>query len=260
MLVVGGAIAVPLVGLVYNYFHLKKRSKRILEEKQEEVNAQNILIKKISAEKEWLLREIHHRVKNNLQIVISLLNTQSAYLDNADALVAIRNSQNRMYAMSLIHQKLYQSDNLAEIDMKWYIKALVNYIMECFSTERKIQFTLATDDIKLDVVQAVPLGLILNEAISNSIKYAFPEDKKGSVHISFLAIGNDICELKVTDNGVGLPEGFDPDHTQSLGMSLMTGLTEQLNGQINMWNENGLVLHVSFKRHNELIESTIISY
>lgn len=254
IIMAGAAIAIVSGGLTYIYFRLKKRSKFILQEKQNEINAQHILIKKILGEKEWLLREIHHRVKNNLQIVISLLNTQSAYLDNADALVAIRNSQNRMHAISLIHQKLYQSDNLAEIHMKWYINALVNYMIECFGTDKKIQFTLDTDEIKLDVAQAVPLGLILNEAISNTIKYAFPEDKRGRVHISFLAIKDDICELKIADNGVGLPDGFDPDHTESLGMSLMTGLTKQLNGEINMWNQNGLALQVSFKRHSKRTE------
>jgi len=257
--IVGLLIAALFLGLIYNRYRLKKRSNLILEQKQTEINTQNQLLRKILDEKEWLLREIHHRVKNNLQIVISLLNTQSAYLDNEDALVAIRNSQNRMHAMSLIHQKLYQSDNLAEIDMKWYIKALVDYMIECFGTDKKIQFTLETEAIKLDVAQAVPLGLILNEAISNVIKYAFPNEAKGKVHISFLFKREEICELKIADTGIGLPEGFDPDHTESLGMSLMTGLTEQLNGDINMWNDQGLVLDVTFRRHNELItENTSI--
>lgn len=254
----GLVLAVLFVGLIYNRYRLKKQSNLVLELKQKEINAQNELLKKILGEKEWLLREIHHRVKNNLQIVISLLNTQSAYLDNADALVAIRNSQNRMHAMSLIHQKLYQSDNLAEIDMKWYIKELVDYMIECFSTDRKVQFTLETETIKLDVAQAVPLGLILNEAISNAIKYAFPEGK-GKVHISFLSFEDDRCELKIADNGVGLPDDFKPENSESLGMSLMTGLTEQLNGQIKMWNDKGLVLNVSFKKHNELVQESIES-
>jgi len=253
----GLVVAILFVGLIYNRYRLKKQSNLVLELKQKEINAQNELLKKILGEKEWLLREIHHRVKNNLQIVISLLNTQSAYLDNADALVAIRNSQNRMHAMSLIHQKLYQSDNLAEIDMKWYIKELVDYMIECFSTDRKIQFTLETETIKLDVAQAVPLGLILNEAISNAIKYAFPEGRKGEVHISFLSFEDNMCVLKIADNGIGLPDNFNPKNSESLGMSLMTGLTEQLNGQIKMWNDNGLVLHVSFKKHNDLIQESI---
>jgi len=252
-LYIGGLVLLVLfAGLVYNRYRLKKKSNLVLEQKQKEINEQNKLLRQILDEKEWLLREIHHRVKNNLQIVISLLNTQSAYLDNADALIAIRNSQNRMHAMSLIHQKLYQSDNLAEIDMDWYIKELVDYMVECFSTDRKIQFELHTESIRLDVAQAVPLGLILNEAISNTIKYAFPDGQKGKVSISFLMIDESHCELRIADNGVGLPADFDVDNTDSLGMSLMTGLTVQLNGEINMWNDSGMVLNVKFKKHNEL--------
>ncbi|SES19445.1 tetratricopeptide repeat-containing sensor histidine kinase [Pedobacter rhizosphaerae] len=251
MFIAGLFIAVLVVGLIYNRYRLKKQSNLVLEQKQAEINSQNELLRKILEEKEWLLREIHHRVKNNLQIVISLLNTQSAYLDNEDALVAIRNSQNRMHAMSLIHQKLYQSDNLAEIDMKWYIKELVEYMIECFGTARKIKFELITDEVKLDVAQAVPLGLILNEAISNAIKYAFPDDRKGNVRIAFVEMENNACKLSISDDGIGLPENFNPEDTESLGMSLMTGLTDQLNGKIDMWNDDGLTLEVSFVRHGE---------
>ncbi|WP_343524344.1 sensor histidine kinase [Pedobacter sp.] len=257
-LFIGGLVVVMLfAGLIYNRYRLKKKSNLILEQKQKEINEQNELLRKILGEKEWLLREIHHRVKNNLQIVISLLNTQSAYLDNDDALIAIRNSQNRMHAMSLIHQKLYQSDNLAEIDMDWYIKELVDYMVECFSTDRKIQFELDTESIRLDVAQAVPLGLILNEAISNTIKYAFPDGMKGKVLISLLMKDENDCELRIADNGVGLPAGFDADSSDSLGMSLMTGLTLQLNGEIDMWNEDGLILSIRFKKHSELSPETL---
>ncbi|KLT64314.1 histidine kinase dimerization/phosphoacceptor domain -containing protein [Pedobacter sp. BMA] len=250
--VAGILVAFLFAGLIYNRYRLKKLSNTILEQKQTEINAQNELLRKIVGEKEWLLREIHHRVKNNLQIVISLLNTQSAYLDNEDALVAIRNSQNRMHAMSLIHQKLYQSDNLAEIDMKWYIKELVEYMIECFGTEKKIRFELVTDELKLDVAQAVPLGLILNEAISNAIKYAFPGLRTGIVKIQFVAMENNGCRLSIADDGIGLPIDFDPDDTESLGMSLMNGLTDQLNGKFEMKRDDGLTLEISFTRQNEM--------
>ena len=256
MFITGLFIAALVLALLYNRYRLKKQSNLILEQKQAEINSQNELLRKILAEKEWLLREIHHRVKNNLQIVISLLNTQSAYLDNEDALVAIRNSQNRMHAMSLIHQKLYQSDNLAEIDMKWYITELTEYMSECFGMEKKIKFELVTEEVKLDVAQAVPLGLILNEAISNAIKYAFPGDRKGNVKIAFFSLENELCKLIISDDGVGLPVGFNQDDSDSLGMSLMTGLTDQLNGEIKMRNENGLILEVSFTRYSELLTET----
>ncbi|WP_232282956.1 histidine kinase dimerization/phosphoacceptor domain -containing protein [Pedobacter sp. BAL39] len=245
-------IAGLFLALVYNRYRLREQSNLVMQEKQKEINGQNDLLRKILSEKEWLLREIHHRVKNNLQIVISLLNTQSAYLENPDALTAIKNSQNRMHAMSLIHQKLYQSDNLAEIDMAWYIRKLVEYMIECFGLEQKIKFDLTTDYIQLDVAQAVPLGLILNEAISNAIKYAFPTGRTGTIRVSFVLGHDDTCVLTISDNGIGLPEDFVAEDTESLGMSLMTGLTSQLNGKISMWNDDGLTMEISFTKHLEL--------
>jgi len=247
-------LALVIVTLLYSLYRLKAGIKLILEKKQEELHQQNELLKKLSGEKEWLLREIHHRVKNNLQIVISLLNSQSAYLDNEDALVAIRNSQHRMFAMSLIHQKIYQSDSLAEIDMDWYIKELIDYLSECFATEKKIKFFVDTEVIKLDVAQAIPLGLIINEALSNAIKYAFPNGRKGNVTVALKMMQENCCSLRISDNGIGLPEGFEPDSTRSLGMSLLTGLSTQLMGDFKMWNEEGLILEVLFVRNKELPE------
>ena len=248
-IIIGGIILLfLLLVLAYNRYRFKQRSNIALQKKQDEINVQNELLKKLLGEKEWLIKEIHHRVKNNLQIVISLLNTQSAYLDNEDALAAIKNSQHRMHAMSLIHQKLYQSDNLACIDMDWYIHELVGYMRESFDTDKKIQFTLDTEKIALDVVQAVPLGLILNEAISNAIKYAFPANSYGKIEIVFKALPDMMCRLAVTDNGIGLPEGFDPETTGSLGMSLMKGLSEQLGGRFEIVNERpGLSFYICFK-------------
>jgi len=236
-----------LLGLLYSRYRLKQRSNIQLQQKQQEINQQNDLLKKLLGEKEWLLKEIHHRVKNNLQIVISLLNTQSAYLDNEDALVAIKSSQQRMHSMSLIHQRLYQSDNLAMIDMHWYIHELVGYMRESFSIDRKVQFVLDMEKMELDVIQAVPLGLILNEAISNAIKYAFPGDNKGEVRISLHTSAGDICRLVIADNGIGLPPGFDPENFESLGMSLMRGLTEQLGGTFDMDGQKGLAISITFQ-------------
>lgn len=249
-----GSILVLLLfaALLYNRSRLKSNANKKLESKRKQIDEQNEQLKKLLAEKEWLLKEIHHRVKNNLQIVISLLNTQSAYLDNEDALLAIQNSQHRMHAMSLIHQKLYQSDNLSTIDMSWYIYELIAYIKECYSSEKKINFTLDTGKIFLDVAQAVPMGLIVNEAINNTVKYAFPDDKRGEVVVSFKSIENGFYELIISDNGVGLPENFDIDETESLGMNLMRGLTDQLDGNFNLENKNGLTIKVTFKKNTEI--------
>lgn len=249
---IGSVIVLILfLGLLYNSFRLKKKKNEELEIQRQQINEQNELNKKMLIEKEWLLKEIHHRVKNNLQIVISLLNTQSAYLDNEDALMAIQNSQHRMHAMSLIHQKLYQSDNLANIDMSWYVYELINYMKECFDTDRNINFVLKVEKTYLDVAQAVPLGLIINEAINNAIKYAFPENRKGEVIIVLKNIGESNYELQIADNGVGLPEDFENTERDSLGMNLMMGLSDQIDGTFEMKNDNGLKITITFTRNTE---------
>ena len=245
--IAGGIMLLLLLSLSYNQYLQKRRTNQELEFGQTKLNAANDSLQMLLTEKEWLLKEIHHRVKNNLQIVISLLNTQSAYLENEDALEAIRNSQHRMHAMSLIHHKLYQSENLASIDMANYIQELVSYLSYSFSSEENISMQLNIDRVKLYVSQAVPLGLILNEAISNSIKYAFKKDSKGRIDISLQPVGDQRYLLCVADNGSGLPEGFDLDNTSSLGMSLMRGLTDQLDGVFELQDKDGLRVCITFK-------------
>ncbi|WP_169336014.1 histidine kinase dimerization/phosphoacceptor domain -containing protein [Flavobacterium rivuli] len=253
---IGSLVALILfTGLLYNRFRLKQRSNSKLQLKQEKINVQNGLLKRLLTEKEWLLKEIHHRVKNNLQIVISLLNTQSAYLDNEDALMAIQNSQHRMHAMSLIHQKLYQSNNLASIDMSWYIYELVNYLKDCFDTTRKVNFILDTDKVDLDVAQAVPLGLILNEAISNAIKYAFPDNARGIVTIKLKKTDESTYQLIIADDGIGLPVDFELENRDSLGMNLMIGLSEQLDGSFSIENNKGLHVIITFIKNKKLMGS-----
>lgn len=247
----GMVILLVFSALMYSRYRLKQRANDNLGLKQAEINEQNRLLQKLLEEKEWLLKEIHHRVKNNLQIVISLLNSQSAFLENEDAILAIQNSQHRMHAMSLIHQKLYQSGNLASIDMLWYIQELVNYMKDSFGTDKKVFFSIDADQINLDVAQAVPLGLILNEAITNAIKYAFGGNRKGKVVILFKKQNNDSFLLKISDNGIGLPVDFDPETTESLGMSLMRGLSEQLDGSFEVDSTDGLTISVLFKNNPE---------
>jgi two-component sensor histidine kinase len=253
VIIVGLIVVLIFSGLIYSRYLLNKRVNERLAIKQSKINGQNKILQKLVEEKEWLLKEIHHRVKNNLQIVISLLNSQSAFLENKDALAAIQSSQHRMHAMSLIHQKLYQSGNMASIDMHWYIQELVNYIKESFHSDKKISFILNIDQIELDVAQAVPLGLILNEAITNAIKYAFPESQKGKVSISFKLNNEDTCLLTIADNGTGLPTGFNLKTNESLGMSLMHGLSEQLDGNLLVNSDKGLMLSLTFKRNQHIV-------
>jgi two-component sensor histidine kinase len=250
---IGSILALIIfAALLYNRSRLKSNANKALELKRKQIDEQNEQLKKLLSEKEWLLKEIHHRVKNNLQIVISLLNTQSAYLDNEDALMAIQNSQHRMHAMSLIHQKLYQSDNLSTIDISWYIYELISYIKECYSTDKMINFSIDTEKVFLDVSQAVPLGLIVNEAVNNTVKYAFPDNEKGEVVVSFKSTEKDFYELIISDNGVGLPENFNIDETESLGMNLMRGLADQLDGTFLLENKKGLKIIITFRKNIEI--------
>ena len=241
-----------IVGLLYNRYRLKQRSNRRLEVQQEEINLKNQSLEellhekdRLLEEKEWLLKEIHHRVKNNLQIVMSLLNTQSAYIENDAALVVIRENQHRVYAMSLIHQKLYQSENVALIDIPVYISELLDYLRSSFDT-RHIRFELDIAPVKLDVAQTVPMGLILNEAVTNAIKYAFPDSRSGLIAVTLRPTGGHYLALTIKDNGVGLPEGMDINQTDSLGMSLMQGLSRQLEGSFLLENKQGLTITIAF--------------
>ncbi|PZR25402.1 MAG: histidine kinase [Citrobacter freundii] len=247
IVIAGACMVIFFMMLIYNRYRTKKKAARLLEDKQDEINRQNSKLKRLLDEKEWLLKEIHHRVKNNLQIVISLLNSQSKFLDNKDAKAAIRNSQYRMYAMSLIHQKLYQTDELGTLDMDWYIKELAGYLKDSLNTEGNIRFIIENDPISLEVAQAVPLGLIINEAVSNSIKYAFPGDRKGTIRIELKNTDHGHCTLLIADDGVGAGDAASTSGGKSLGMDLIRGLAVQLNGEFNFNSGvNGVSISLRF--------------
>ncbi|QEM14257.1 hypothetical protein DEO27_030990 [Mucilaginibacter rubeus] len=245
------ALLVILLGLGFNRYQLKQRATRELSEQQVQIQSQNKSLRELLTEREWLLKEIHHRVKNNLQIVISLLNSQSSYLNDEAALDVIRESQHRMQSISLIHQKLYQTDNLSGINMRSYIHDLLNYFQDCFNTSGYIAFLPDVDDFILDVSQAVPLGLILNEGITNAIKYAFKGRKNGVINIQ-LNQQHELLRLKIADNGNGLPVDFDLDGLSSMGMNLMKGLSRQLGARFDLKNEGGLCIELIWKKSKML--------
>jgi two-component sensor histidine kinase len=247
------ALLLIIIALLYNRYRIRQRSNHQLESQQKEINLKNTSLQKLVnekdgllEEKEWLLKEIHHRVNNNLQIVMSLLNTQSAYLDNDSAILAIRDSQHRMRAMSLIHQKLYQSDKVAIIDMQVYIEELTSYLDDNFNVNNRIRFQLYVAPIELDIAQAVPLGLIINEIITNAIKYAFPDNSQGMISISMELVEQGEVLLVIADNGKGLPPGFDSVGSHSLGMNLVQGLTKQLNGTFTIKSQQGVTVNIRF--------------
>ena len=245
--ILGGATMLALLlGLGYNRYRLKQRNNLQLEVKQKEINQKNESLGHLLEEKEWLIKEIHHRVKNNLQIVMSLLNTQSQYLDNNAAIKAINESRHRMHAMSLIHQRLYQTENVATVNMPTYISELISYLRESYDTNLHARFIQNIDDINLDVAQAIPIGLILNEAITNAVKYAFPDNRAGTINIVMKNNTANTIRLQITDDGIGLPTGYSIDDSSSLGMSLMKGLTKQLGGTFVMKSNKGLKIEIEF--------------
>ncbi len=215
--------------LVYSRYRMKKRT-------SEELN-------KLLAEKEWLAKEVHHRVKNNLQMVISLLNSQVAYLSSEEAVAAIRESQRRMQAMSIIHQRLYEKDE-ATIDMPTYISDLVDYLKDSFDSEQ-VKFALDLDPLILDISKAVPVGLILNEAITNSLKYAFPNGQAGYILVSLKSTPAEV-ELIIADDGIGLSKNSGEPPKKSLGMSLIKGLTAQIGGTYAISGEKGVEIIIRF--------------
>lgn len=241
-------------GISYKAYRHNKRSNLTLQKKQLEINLQNNSLRELNekqrhllTEKEWLLREIHHRVKNNLQTTMSLLNMQSSYLSNTDAIEAIRNSQRRMHSMSLVHQTLYRSDNVATIDMKIYIDELLNYLKDSFQRSDEIRVNLMTQPVELDIATAIPIGLIINEAVTNALKYAFPNHRKGCITIRFESDSAGNIQFSIADDGIGISEYEFLTHTDSLGLNLIRGLTEQIGGKLEMQGKSGTSLVIRFK-------------
>jgi two-component sensor histidine kinase len=275
VIVAGAGMLLFLLGLGYNRYRLKLRSNRLLEAKQQEINEKNQRLQQLLGEKdhlleekehlithqdhilgekdgllrekEWLLREVHHRVKNNLQIVMSLLSSQASYLEDEKALLAIQESQNRIHAISLSHQKLYLSEKIALIDMTSYIREVVDYLHDALQMQDQVRFHLSVEPIELSGTLAVPLGLIINEAVTNSLKYAFPGGREGQISIALRQSDPSGCLLTIADDGIGLGADFDLSRSRSLGMTLMKGLSKQLNGSLKIESANGLTIQVRFK-------------
>ncbi|MFH6991198.1 sensor histidine kinase [Flavobacterium sp. FlaQc-48] len=235
-----------ILGLLYKSFMFKKKTNMVLEKQQNEINKKNNTLQKLVVEKEWLLREIHHRVKNNLHTVVGLLASQAEFLKNEEALQAINSSQNRIHAMSLIHQKLYQSENLSIIDMPSYLFELTEYLKDSFEIRKSIRFVMDIDSFNLPLSHSIPIGLIFNEAVTNAIKYAFPDHKNGVIHISLKTNDTKNYVLIIQDNGIGLLNDFDPYNSPSLGIKLMSGLSDDIKGKFQILSENGTKITLEF--------------
>lgn len=239
-------IGALLLALLYRNYRLKQRNNHKLKILNEELAHKNMLLDKHNAENELLLKEIHHRVKNNLELVKSLISLQSAKLEDSATKDAMMASQNRVQSMGLIHQKLYQGENLGSIEMKDYFLNLGEGILDTFNAEDKVKIECAMETLELDVDTAVPIGLIVNELLTNALKYAFPENRNGNIQISLSQATPETLSLKVTDNGVGKIAGVAPKGT-GFGSQLIQLLTQQLNGTMTENNENGTMVTFNFK-------------
>jgi two-component sensor histidine kinase len=261
-IIIASVIALALLlALLFRSYRIKQHHNRQLETKQQQINEKNKTLEHLITdkdnlirdkdvllkEKDWLVKEIHHRVKNNLQMVISLLNAQSDFLSNPSALDAIRESRERMQAIAILHQKLYLADTNTRINMQSYVNELVNNIRSSVADKARIEFHIDVDpDIDLDISQSVPLGLILNEGITNSIKYAYGEHEKGNIRISLRHTGDRQLQLKISDQGKGLPDSLDTGHPLSLGLQLIRLFAEQLEGDLIFINNQGLEIILNF--------------
>jgi len=198
-------------------------------------------------EKEVLLKEIHHRVKNNLQVISSLLDLQASNISDQHTVSMFRDSQNRVNSMGLIHERLYQAEDLARIDFADYLKELTANLRYSYVRDgMEVQIDTVADSIYLDVDTSIPCGLIINELVSNSLKYAFPERKNGLIRIELNKITDSQLELLVRDNGIGLPEDIDLRKTTSLGLKLVHTLTRQLRGKIDVEGQGGAQFKIRF--------------
>jgi two-component sensor histidine kinase len=239
-------LGVVLLGVVL--YNGKRRYSGIIKQLRKQISDKSSCLELVSEERDWLVKEIHHRVKNNLQIVMSLLNTQLSYLTNEEAIKAVRSSQHRMYAISLVHQKLYQTDNLSDIDMVAYTHELLEYIQDAYKPKGGIYYQLEMVSLSLDVSMAVPFGLIINEAISNILKYAFVSDSEGKVTVTLNSADRVNYTLDIADNGIGLSEDYEIYSANSFGTNLMAGLANQLGGSFEMKNNNGVEIIVEFNK------------
>ncbi|UXX78649.1 hypothetical protein N7E81_14910 [Reichenbachiella carrageenanivorans] len=238
---IAGVIALlVIITLVY-------RSERIKTRKNQEIEEKNSLIEKSLQEKESLLKEIHHRVKNNLQVISSLLNMQSRTTENEEILDAFQQGQSRVRAMSLIHQKLYQTDNLSEIDFQEYTSQLIDQLSTLYTGNKDdITTEVRANDIKLDIDTAIPLGLILNELISNSFKYAFKNVSHGKIKVDMERLADGKIQLAISDNGQGLPSDFNLEATKTLGLKLVNILTKQLKGKLAYKSTTDSIFIITF--------------
>ncbi|MCJ7499415.1 sensor histidine kinase, partial [bacterium] len=203
-------------------------------------------------EKEILLKEIHHRVKNNLQVISGLLDLQAHHIGDPAGREIYKESQNRVITMALIHEELYRSANLSQVDFSEYIQNLCENLMISYGVNRKrIKLDISAEKTDMVVDTAIPCGLIINELITNTLKHAFPNKRKGTISLSFKQLKNKSYLLTVSDDGIGMPRNVDINKTKTLGMQLITVLVGQLGGTLKIKRREGTSFMINFREYHE---------
>jgi two-component sensor histidine kinase len=227
------------------------KTKRVKDQQililQSEINQLENNASKLVVQNDWLITEMHHRVKNNLQILSSLINSQLSFIKDKVGRDALFNSKHRLYTLSLVHQRLYKNALATNIEMSCCIKELVDYLIDEYNAGDRVKFELDLTPLRVDVAFAIPFGLIVNELATNSLKYAFPDLRSGNVKISLATVNYETYELIYADNGVGLPDDVDFSSARSLGRSLILGLSRQIKADVKVDNSNGLKIKMNFK-------------
>ncbi|MBU1368520.1 MAG: sensor histidine kinase [Bacteroidetes bacterium] len=237
VLIIGFVLVIIFIFIILKFYRQTKRSNSKLV-------SQHDIISKQKEEKEVLLKEIHHRVKNNLQLISSLLNLQTQNIEDESIISAIADGQSRIEAMVLIHQKLYQGANISSVDFKDYTLQLLDQISGLYPELKEVEKTVVAGNIKLDIDTSIPVGLILSELITNAFKYSYA-NKKGSIVLTLTKDEHDYV-LVVHDSGPGLPKDFDPSTTSSIGLHLVRRLARQLYGTSRYEYENGSKFIINF--------------
>lgn len=231
---------IGLGGFLARAFIRQKKVEDALREKEE-------VLTHSLAEKELLLREIHHRVKNNMQIISSLLSLQSRFVGETEASFVLKECQNRIRAMALVHEKLYSTDSFIFVDVAGYIEALAMHLIYSSSIKKSsVRFVNDVDDVHMNMDTMILCGLIVNELVSNALKHAFPDPGKDVIRVSVMQNGNNAYKLEVSDNGRGVHDEFDLFSTNTLGLGLVQSLVEQLQGTMEVEKGDGLTFSISF--------------
>jgi PAS domain S-box-containing protein len=209
-------------------------------------------LRKSLKEKEVLIRELHHRVKNNMQVMLSLLRLQTRKIEDKKMVEILRVWQNRLRSIALVHEKLYESENLARIEFGSYIQRLAVSLFHAFNVkESSVLLEMNIESISLDISTAIPLGLIINELVSNSLKHAFPEGRKGKIRLDFHKKNKNSYSLIIKDNGIGLPKNIKFQNPQTLGFQLINDLIDQIDGSVEVSRRGGTTFKIIFQKKGE---------